>query len=106
MAFLNESVQYALQQQHRDGERQGALKVARFSYTHPGPSDSGEINLVKLPPGRLTVLPDLSWIVTSSFGANAELSVGYREYRQEDGVLVEADGTFLLEETAGPLNDP
>jgi hypothetical protein len=34
------------------------------------------------------------------------LSVGYREYRQEDGVLVEADGTFLLEETAGPLNDP
>jgi hypothetical protein len=103
MAFLNDTTQYTLQLQQRAAEKHGTLKIAKFTYTHSGTSEPGEINLIKLPAGRVVVLPDLSYLNTSTFGVGAELSVGVRAYRQEDGELVEEDAEALQAAVAGPF---
>ena len=74
----------------------GKLHVARFSYTHAAGAGTGEINLVELPAGKITIYSDLSRIVTSQFAASADLHLGYRAYTGSDGVaVVEDDNAFL-----------
>jgi hypothetical protein len=70
--------------------------MARFAYTHAAGNGTGEINLVKLPPGRLCVYSDLSHIVTSAMGANAALRLGYRAHKTEGGVPVAQDDNALI----------
>jgi hypothetical protein len=79
------------------GETQGEVHMARFNYTHTAANGTGEINLVKLPPGRLCIYCDLSRIVTSQMGVNADLHLGYRAHRTEAGVAVEQDDNALLD---------
>lgn len=71
------------------------LELARFSYTHAAGAGTGEINLIELPAGRITVYPDLSRLVSSAFAANADLHLGYRAYTGADNVaVVEDDNAF------------
>jgi hypothetical protein len=81
--------------------------MARFNYTHAAENGTGEINLVKLPPGRLCIYSDLSRIVTSGMGTNADLHLGYRAHRTEAGVAVEQDDNALLNDhdTSGGVHE-
>jgi hypothetical protein len=62
-------------------------------YTHASGegAGTGEINLIKLPPGRLTIHPDLCRIITSQFATNADLHIGHRAYTDLDGATVSED---------------
>jgi hypothetical protein len=93
------SVQYAAQNsplRPLGGETQGEARMARFSYTHAAGAGTGEINLVKLPPGRLCIYSDLSHIVTSAMGANADLHLGYRAHKTEGGEPVAQNEDALV----------
>jgi hypothetical protein len=103
MAFLKNTTQYAAQLQQRAAEKHGTLKVAKFTYTHSGTSEPGEINLFKLPAGRVVVLPELSHLNTTSFGVGAQVSLGVRAHRRESGELVEEDADALLAASLGPF---
>jgi len=80
------------------------MHAARFSYTHTSTegSGTGEVNLIELPAGRITIYSDLSRIITSAFGANADLHLGYRAYTNSAGTaVVEDDNAFLDNADAG-----
>jgi hypothetical protein len=62
-----------------------------FSYTHAAGAGTGEINLLKLPPGKYHIYPELSFISFSQFGANADAHLGHRAYHNADGTAVVAD---------------
>ena len=51
----------------------------------------GEINMFKLPAGRIRFYPDLSWLISSDMSANADLHIGHRAYVNEDGTVVAED---------------
>jgi len=51
----------------------------------------GEINMFKLPAGRIRFYPDLSWLISSDMTATANLSIGHRAYVNEDGTVVALD---------------
>lgn len=70
------------------GDVQGSLYVARVSYTHSGGAGQHQINLVKLPAGRVVIYPRLSRLRTSQFALNADLHLGYRAYKKFDGTAV------------------
>jgi hypothetical protein len=88
------------------GETQGEVRMARFSYTHTAGNGTGEINLVKLPPGRLCIFATLSHIFTSGMGVNADVHLGYRAHRKEDGTpVVQDDNAFVDDlDTAGGID--
>lgn len=76
------------------------IKIHRFpQYTHAAAqgAGTGEINLGKLPPGELTIYPDLSRVVTSAFAANADIHLGHRAYTQPDGTVVAEDDNQWLD---------
>jgi hypothetical protein len=103
------SLQYAAQNSPLrpfGGETQGEVRLARFSYTHAAGSGTGEINLVKLPPGRLCINSVLSHIFTTAMGVNADVHLGYRAHRKEDGTPVEQDDNAFLNDldTAGGID--
>ena len=78
------------------------LELARFSYTHAAGAGTGEVNLIELPAGRITVYPDLSRLVTTAFAANSDIHIGYRAYVGSDGVtVVEDDNAFVDNGDAG-----
>lgn len=79
------------------------LKMRRFSYTHAAGAGTGEVNLVELPVGKLTILPDLSRIVASTFVTGADLHLGHRAYTEPDGdAVVQDDNAFADNLDAGP----
>ena len=78
------------------------MHIGRFSYTHAAGAGTGEINLLELPAGKLTIYSDLSRIVTSQFAANADLHIGLRAYTNSANVaVVEDDNAFLDNADAG-----
>jgi hypothetical protein len=77
---------------------EGAIQFARLGpYTHAAGAGIGEINLVKLPPGRIMVLPALSRIVSSAMVSTADLHIGVRAYTEEDGDAVSEDDNMFLD---------
>lgn len=54
------------------------------------------VDLCKLPPGKLRILPKLSWLKSTAFGAGRTLSVGFAAYNDSAGAAVAADPTALL----------
>jgi hypothetical protein len=103
------SVQYAAltsPSRPSGGETQGEVRVARFSYTHTAGNGTGEINLVKLPPGRLCIFTTLCRLVTSAMGTNADVHLGYRAHKKEDGTAVAQDDNAFIDnlDTAGGIN--
>ena len=74
----------------------------KYTHTATEGSGTGEVDLILLPPGRLRIYPDLSRIVTTQFGASADLHLGYRAYTEPDGdAVVEDDNAFLDNADAG-----
>ena len=86
-----------------DSHLKGSVKYIDFDvYTHSAGAGTGEINLGKLPAGTIRIIPDLCRIITSQFGANADLHIGHRAYTQEDGtVIAEDDNEWLDNADAG-----
>jgi len=90
------------------GQVQGPVYVARFSYTHSAGAGTGQINLGKLPAGRVVVHPQISSFRTSQFAASATLDLGHRAYKNFDGTVVpEDDDEWLsaLDVNGGATND-
>lgn len=92
------SVQYNLQtalvQEKMNPVDNAGMRIAFFNYTHTATegSGTGEINLVKLPAGRIRVYSDLSRLVTTQFAASADIHIGFRAYTDEsDGTTVSED---------------
>ena len=80
-----------------DAHDWGRLQYAFFDYTHAAGAGVGEINLVKLPAGKIRVLTDLCRIVTSDMEAGAQMQVGYRAYADPEAAtqaVVEDDNYF------------
>lgn len=90
------------------GDVQGSLYVADVTYTHAAGAGTGEINLVKLPAGRVKVFPRLSRLRSTDMAANADLHLGHRAYTNFDGTAVaEDDDEWIADADAGggALND-
>jgi len=59
----------------------------------------GEVNMFKLPAGRIRFYPDLSWLIMGDTAqANCDLHVGHRAYVNEDGTAVTEDENEWLDE--------
>lgn len=71
------------------------LLKALASYTHSGASATGTVELIKLPQGRITVF-DTSKMVTTPLAQGALLSVGFREYIEPNGTVVNEDDDIFL----------
>jgi hypothetical protein len=58
------------------------LRILPFTWTHTATegSGTGEINLCKLPAGKVLVIPQLSYLSTSDMAASADLHLGHRAY--------------------------
>lgn len=94
------SVQYALSAAHDlvAAKDWGAkMRCWFFNYTHAAGAGTGEVNLVRMEPGKRRILTDLSRIVTTAFEANADLHLGYRAYTKHDGTAVVADDNAFLD---------
>ena len=75
-----------------------------FTYTHlaAAGAGTGEVNLLRLPPGRLTIFSQLSRIEATQEAANADLHLGFRAYTEPDGdAVAEDDNAFLDNADAG-----
>lgn len=71
----------------------GKLRFAYGKVTASGAlAANGTMGLLWLPPGRVRVLPHLSRITTSAFGAGRTLDLGHDAYmKRPPGITVEAD---------------
>lgn len=67
------------------------LKLAPFTYTHAAGAGTGEINLVRLPAGKIRVYPQLSRIAISAGGTSSTLDLGHRAFTNADGTAVAED---------------
>jgi len=108
MAFTGSPTKSTEYTNQVDGNKKAApfhdkpVRYAPFSYTHAAGAGIGEVNLVRLLPGRIVVLPDLSRLVTSAFAANADIHIGTRAFTNPDGTAVaEDDNRFADNEDAG-----
>ena len=74
------STQYARQIAGKTPWADLADGKAKFSYTHALGAGTGEVNLIWLPPGQITVFHTASLIRASQMVANADLHLGHRAY--------------------------
>lgn len=78
----------------RPTEDHGKLRIQAFSL--PAVAVAGDANstidLCELPPGAVRILPSLSRLYTTAFGAGRTLDVGFRAYTKKD------DGTQEVED--------
>lgn len=66
-------------------ENHAKVKIARFDFTQSGAGDIGStIDLVKLPPGKVRLLGDLSMIAFSALGTGRTLNIGWTAYTGSD----------------------
>ena len=62
-----------------------------------GTADTGTINLLKLPPGRIRIFPyGLSGFLCANMAENANMSIGLSAYTAANGVAVVADVDVLM----------
>lgn len=73
------------------------LEVIHITYTHDEGAGVGEIELLRLDPGRLKIYPHLSLLAHSAFVATADLDIGFRSYKQKDGTVVAENGVQLFD---------
>lgn len=89
MTTVYESNQYANQTSvSRDGEP-GETRIAFFEGV-TATADTGTINLIKLPPGKLRILLKESGFFCSNMAATAQVSVGTSAYIAANGATVTA----------------
>lgn len=78
------------------------LHLRRFTYTHAAGAGTGEINLVRIPAGRVDIHSIFSRRESTQFAASADLHLGYRSYTEPDGDVIAADdNAFGDNEDAG-----
>jgi hypothetical protein len=77
-------------------EDSAKVRVKRFDFTQSGVGDIGStIDLVRLPPGKLRLLGDLSICAVSALGSSRTLAIGWTAYTGSDGVAVNASAAGL-----------
>jgi hypothetical protein len=59
---------------------------------------TGTINLIKLPPGKIRILPKDCGFMIANGAATANMSIGYAAYTAANGVAVAADVDALVAE--------
>lgn len=75
----------------------GKLRVAYFNSAQSGAGDAGsDVELVRLPAGRIRIMHDLCRFANSAFGASRTLNVGMAAYTGIDGEAVAADTSALV----------
>lgn len=76
----------------------GIIHYQKFTFTQtPNAGDIGSTaDLVIMPAGRFRILPHLSRIAWSAFGASRTLNVGHTGYTKSDGTVVAAVPAALL----------
>src|SRR5262245_27022991 len=78
------------------------LNASVFTYTHSAGAGTGEINLLLLPAGRVTIYSQLSRVEMTATTTNADLHLGFRAYVEPDGdAVAEDDNAFLDNADAG-----
>lgn len=76
----------------------GNLKVAFFDHTQDGAGDAtSDVKLVKLPPGRVRVLWDLSSAYVNWTQGSATMDIGWDSYTDIDGDAVDADPDGIID---------
>ena len=83
MAFTGSptsSTEYARQIAGKTPWQDLADGKAKFTYTHAAGAGVGEVNLIWLPAGRITVYHTASLVRASQMVATADLHVGHRAY--------------------------
>jgi hypothetical protein len=80
----------------RDGEP-GEMKAKYFEGV-TATAATGTINFIKLPPGKIRILPGLSSFLCSNMAATANISIGYAAYTAANGTAVVADVDALKAE--------
>ena len=84
----------------------GRIQYARFDYTHTLGAGTGEVNLIKLPGGKIRVFHALSRVVSSAMVATADLHIGHRAFVDAAGATVaEDDNEWLDNADAGAAID-
>ena len=73
------------------------LRARRFTYTHTLGAGTGEINLVLIPEGSITIFSELSRCSTSAMATGADLHLGYRAHVQPSGTAVAADDNAFMD---------
>jgi len=74
----------------------GRLRVAYFAATQDGAGDAtSSVEVVRLPPGRVTLLGRLSNIEHAWTTASATMDVGWDAYTEPDGTAIAADPNGL-----------
>jgi hypothetical protein len=73
------------------------VEVAHFNYTHSLGAGVGDVNLTRLPPGKIRILASACYVATSAFAANADLHIGLRAYTNSVGTAVAEDDNLLLD---------
>jgi len=64
----------------------GKLRLARFDFTQDGAGDANStVELVKFGPGKVRIIPGLSYIKFSALTENAVLDIGHTGYTKLDG---------------------
>ena len=66
-------------------------RIRVFSYTHAAGAGTGEVNLVLLPEGQVTIYSEFSRFATSAFAVNSDIHIGFRSYTEPDGDVIAAD---------------
>ena len=67
------------------------LRARQFSYTHALGAGTGEVNLVLIPEGSVTIYSELSRLATSAMATGADIHLGYRAHVLPSGTAVVAD---------------
>lgn len=63
------------------------VRLAHFTWVNGSTvgADGSSVNLVKLPSGKVRILPQLSYIAVSALGASRVMDLGVRAYVASDG---------------------
>ena len=95
MVTTYNSNQYALQTTvRRSGE--GSVLQSMFFEGVTATADTGTINLIKLPPGHIRILPGLSQFLCANMAGTANISIGLSAYTATNGAAVAADVDALM----------
>lgn len=74
------------------------LRGRTVSYVHSLGAGTGEVDLYRLPAGKIRLVTALCNWQASQFDTDAVLSIGFREYEDGDGNTVDEDPAAFVEE--------
>jgi hypothetical protein len=64
----------------------GKLRLAHFNFEQDGAGAAGSTaDLVKFGPGKVRIIPALSWVMNSALGTSVTTDIGYTAYTKLDG---------------------